>query len=187
MRINSKLGVQHATFDGCEAGEGLAIFFSQNADDVVRYRFLVKAMIGEGIYQVGIFYSSPPNIGGASGPLTRMIGGAVCPGATSWAVDVSAVDVGEGVTPETAEWCFLLSRCFTAPIGVTRVNERYTYRASNGTATLQVLAGQTLKSWGVVASQGVDGFVETDALPIITVPNGFTVSAERTVWLRCLR
>jgi len=34
------------------AGEGLAIFFSQNADDVVRYRFLVKAMIGEGIYQV---------------------------------------------------------------------------------------------------------------------------------------
>jgi len=69
---------------------------------LVRYRFLVKAMIGEGIYQVGIFYSSPPNIGGASGPLTRMIGGAVCPGATSWAVDVSAVDVGEGVTPETS-------------------------------------------------------------------------------------
>jgi len=62
--------------------------------------------------------------------------------------DVSAVDVGEGVTPETAEVVLSSSRCFTAPIGVTRVNERYTYRASNGTATLQVLAGQTLKSWG---------------------------------------
>lgn len=181
MRINSMLGTQHATFDGSDAGEGLAIFLSQNPFDFSRFRLTIKAMLGEGVYQVGVIFSSPPRAvtsGTPPGALTRMIGGAVCPGATSWAVDVCAMDDGEGIRAETAEIILASSRCFTSPIGASRVNERYRYSAgdSDVTGSLDIVPGQTVKSWSAVANKGIDGFVNLWGGDLIIVPNGFSVS-----------
>ena len=181
MRINSKLGTQHATYDGQDAGEGLAIFFSQGPEDVSRFRFQVKAITSEGTLQVGQFFSSPPNATSPTGPLTRMLAAAVCPGAKSWAVDITCED--SSVTPETAEVRLVSSKCCTAPVGVTRVGERYLYVAGNvlgGTTTFQIPIGRKLTSWGVVASGVGNGSVQLSAntADIITVPNGFTAGAE---------
>lgn len=175
MRINSKLGVQHVTFDGKDAGEGLAIFLSQNANSVARYRFLVKAMIGQGVYQVGTFYSSPPTAISPGGELTRMVAAAVCPGATSWAVDVSCADLD--ITAETAELILSSSRCFTSPVGVSRVSERYNYHSGSGTQNLNLLPGQTVSGIGAIGLTG-GGTVVIDGGNTITVPAGVGLSLE---------
>jgi len=177
MRINARAGVEHAAFDGAQAGEGLAIFLSQEAGSVARYRFLIKGMTGDGLYQVGILFSSPPNATAPlPGPLTRMIGGAVCPGVTSWAVDVSCVNTD--VPAETADIVLASSKCCSSRLGASRVNERYAYASGGGAGvtTLNILPGQTLKSWGAVASFGVDGGVTLGTGATVTVPNGFTSS-----------
>lgn len=181
MRINSKLGVQHATYDSETAGEGLAIFFSQNAGDVSRYRFQVKAITDQGTLQVGQFFVSPPGATTPTGPLTRMVAGAVCPGAKSWAVEISCADTE--ITPETANVTLTSSKCCTAPVGVSRVGERYFYLAGNvlgGAVTLPIALGRKLTSWAVAASSGTNGAVQLSAnnASIVTVPAGFTASAE---------
>ncbi len=185
MRINSSKQVQHATFDGEKAGEGLAIFFSQGALDVARYRFQVSADVDQGTLQLGVFYSSPPSATTPTGPLTRAIAMAVCPGATGWSVDVLRVDVpAEGpLTQETANLILSSTKCCTAPVGVTRVGERYVYGAGDslgGADTVVVPAGRVIKSWSAVASGGTDGAVQMPPAigPIIAVPAGFSVSAE---------
>jgi len=179
MRINSKLGVQHAAFDGKDAGEGLAIFFSQEATALSRYRFLVKAETDQGNLQVGSFYSSPPQATSPNGQLTRMLASAVCPGARSWTVDVSCADAE--ITPETADIVLVSSKCCTAPVGVTRVAERYIAHADTaigGTIVITVPPGRTVKSFSALASGGVDGSVVLNGLTTIIVPAGFSSNAE---------
>ena len=183
MRINSKAGTQQASYDGADAGEGLAIFLSQNGNAVSRYRFLVKAMLSEGVYQVGVFYSSPPAIAGDAvvGPLSRMVAGAICPGATSWTVDVSCADLT--VTPETADIILASSKCFTSPIGVTRVSERYAYHSGTGVQTLTLLPGQTVTGIGAFGLAG-GGTIVIDAGNTIIVPDGVGIGLDPKAMVR---
>lgn len=180
MRINSKLNTQHATYDGSDAGEGLAIFFSQNAGSVSRFRFLVKAITSQQPMQVGVFYSSPPSATTPTGPLTRMIAAAVCPGAIGWAVEVTCADLT--VTPETADIVLVSSKCCTAPVGVTRVGERYTYLADSSAGGAPIILvippGRVIKSWSAIANGVGDGFVQAAGFPAVGIPNGFTTNGE---------
>lgn len=179
MQLDSKLNVQRATFDGSDAGEGLAIFFTQNGDSVCRWRFLVQAMIGEGVYDVGEFYSSPPLATARPGRLSRMVAGAVCPGATSWAVEVSAVPIATEIAPETAEIILSSSRCY-AQVGVQRVGERYAYHAGTGTQNFTVLAG--MKVTGIAAvGLGGGGTLQVAGGDIITIPAGISINLEPAV------
>lgn len=189
-RVNSRL-VEVVSYDDTDAGEGLAVFFGQNGDSVARYRFLVKAKTDQGVFDVGEFFSSPPlSTSSNPGRLTRMIAGAVCPGATSWTVEVSCVPEyqdAELVTPEddTAEIILTSSKCCTAPIGVTRVAERYLFATGNsfgGTQDFIVLAGRKvmgiaaygLPGGGTIAISGITGVITGT----ITVPDGVSVNLE---------
>ncbi len=173
MRINSKARTQIATFDGALAGEGLAIFLSQGATDAARYRFVVKAMNSQMTLQVGEFYSSPPNATLPNGGLSRMIAAAVCPGVESWTVEITCA---QDIPPaETADVTLLSSKCCTAPVGVTRVAERYTYVTGTVTGSFPVPAGKTVKSFSAIAG-AIDGAVQIGPGNIITVPAGSTVS-----------
>lgn len=177
MRINSKLGTQYAAFDGVGAGEGLSIFLSQNADATARYRFVIKAMLGEGLYDVGEIYSSPPSVTNPKGKLSRMIGGAICPGATSWGVEVSAVADSEGnIAAETAEVILASSRC-QSPIGASRVGERYAYHANTGTQNFTVLAGMRITGIAGIGLTGGGNIVIAGG-DTITVPEGISANLE---------
>ncbi len=179
MDINSKLQqLQEATFDGKDAGEGLAVFFTQDSSCVCRYRFLVKAITSQGVYDVGEFYSSPPAATTRHGRLTRMIAAAVCPGVQGWAVQVSAVPDSEGLIPEeVAEIILASSKCCTAPVGVTRVGERYRYAAGAGTTTFRVAPGQRVTGIGATGLAG-DGTITVAGGNTIVVPAGIGVSLE---------
>jgi hypothetical protein len=180
MRINSKLGTQHAALDDTDAGEGLSIFFSQDGPSVCRYRFVVKARIDEGLYDMGEFYSSPPLSTALNpGRLSRMIAGAVCPGATGWSVEVSAVPIAGEIAPETADIILASSRCCTGPVGTTRVNERYRY-LTDQTAVPQnvtILAGQKVTGIAAIGLTG-GGTVEINSGPTVTVPEGISFNFE---------
>lgn len=183
MNINSKSGYQEFGLDGA-AGEGLSIFFSQDATAVVRYRVLVKARVGEGTIEVGEFYISPPIVAAApAGRLSRMVAGAVCPGATSWSVEVSAVPNPDGspIAEEVADIKLASSQCCTSPIGVTRVNERYGYVAGAAVAPTNVnravLAGQVITGIGAIGLPG-DGFVKINGGNNIIVPSGISANPE---------
>lgn len=186
MRINSRV-VEVAHLDDADAGEGLAIFFSQNGDAIARYRFLVKAITDQGTFDMGECFTSPPLATSANpGRLTRMIAGAVCPGAKGWDVEVSCVPLledGSLITPDddTADILLISSKCCTAPMGVTRVNERYrmaTGSSFGGTQDFTVLAGMRvtgiaaygLAGGGTVAISGIPG--------TITVPDSVSVNLE---------
>ncbi len=164
MRINSEAGTQLATLDDSDAGEGLAIFFSQGGESVVRYRFVVFARIDGGLYRVGEFYSSVPLATPIPGALTRMIAGAVCPGAIGWSVEVTAIWTLEGddqepvIVSETADIVLASSKCF-AQIGLTRVAERYNYDSGNGTASFVVLAGMKVTGIAAIGHAGGGNFV----------------------------
>lgn len=175
LRIRSKGGTQFGAFDG-DGGEGLAIFLTQKNTDVSRYRFNVIAKTSQGPLEVGVFFSSPPTCILPTGSPTRMVAGAVCPGAESWDVYVTCAD--QNPADETALVVLTSSKCCTSPIGVTRVSERYAYFAGKTPAlsTFNVLPGMRILSWSAVASQGVDGSVDLGASPVIIVPSGFSVS-----------
>jgi len=175
-RVNSRLVVE-TDFDGAEAGEGLAIFFSQGPVDVGRYRFLVRAITSQGTYDMGEFYTSPPGATAIPGRLTRMVAGAVCPGATSWNVHVSCVPSPETPADETAEVTLTSSKCCTAPIGVTRVAERYAYHAGSGTSTFTVRAGMRVTGIAVVGLTG-GGTITIAGGDAITVPVGVGMNLE---------
>lgn len=180
-RINSKKGVQYEAFDGAAAGEGLAIFFSQNGDSVCRYRCLVKAMIGEGVFDVGEFFISPPGVTSIPGRLSRMVAGAVCPGATSWAIQISAIPSNdeETIPAETADIILSSSRCCTSPIGVTRVGERYNYVADSspsGLSTFTVRAGMTITGVAAIGLTG-GGTIDLGGDSIV-VPEGISMNME---------
>lgn len=176
-RFNSQIGVQHFAYDAADAAEGLAIFFSQNGDATARFRFLVKAILDQGEIQVGEFYSSPPSSAAPLGALSRMIAGAVCPGARSWAVDVSCV--GSPTIPnETQEVILASSRCY-AEVGIQRVGERYNYAANAGAGsfTFTVLAGMKVTGIAAIGLTG-GGSIIIGGGATITVPAGISANPE---------
>ena len=177
MRINSKLSTQHAALDDADAGEGLAIFFSQDGPSVCRYRFVVKARIDQGLYDMGEFYSSPPLATAIPGRLSRMLAGAVCPGATGWSVEVSAIPIDDEIAAESADIVLASSRCCTGPVGVTRVNERYNYESDDGTANFTVLAGMKVTGIAAIGLTG-GGTVVIAGGDTITVPDGISANLE---------
>lgn len=181
MRLNSGLGTQAATYDDADAGEGLAIFFSQGANDTGRWRLQILAKIDEGLIQVGEIYVSPPNSANPSGNLSRMVGGAVCPGARSWTVNVQCIPVdGDKPDPEeTAEIILASSRCCTAPIGASRVNQRYAYKADGGAGPFNfiVLPGMTITGIGAIGLPG-GGTVVISGGNTIDVPESISANPE---------
>lgn len=177
VRINSSGGhVQLAALDDSDAGEGLAIFFSQPGNSVCRYRFLVKAKVDGGDFDVGEFYSSPPGATAIPGRPSRMIAGAICPGATGWSVYVSAVPVDDEIAPETANVSLASSHAF-AQMGVTRVAERYSYEAFAGTANFTVLAGMRITGIAAVGLTG-GGTIVVAGGDTVTVPEGISANLE---------
>ncbi len=177
-RVNSQGGTQEFAFDDIDAGEGVAVFFSQGGEAVGRYRFILKAIIDEGMYDVGEFYSSPPGATDIPGRLSRMIAGAVCPGAKSWRVAVTPVKDFEGLLPsdETAEVILASTRCY-AQMGVTRVAERYNYVANFGTTSFRILAGMRVTGITALGLPG-DGSVTIGGGDTILVPDGISVNLE---------
>ena len=184
-RVNSQL-TEVVSYDDTEAGEGLAIFFGQNGDSVARYRFLVKAITDQGVFDVGECYSSPPLATPIPGRLTRMIAGAVCPGATSWSVEVSCVgslEDGSIIIPQddTAEIILTSTKCFTSPIGVSRVSERYHFATGNsfgGTQDFTVLPGRVITGIAAYGLAGGGTITITDISGTITVPDGVSVNLQ---------
>lgn len=175
MRVNSGLGTQAVTYDDADAGEGLAIFFSQGANDTGRWRLQILARIDEGLIQVGEIYVSPPNSAKPSGNLSRVVGTAVCPGARSWTVNVQRV--GEKPNPEeTADIILASSRCY-APFGASRSNERYKYHAGSGNFNFTVLPGMTVTGIGAIGIGG-GGTVVIDGGDTITVPANISANPE---------
>jgi hypothetical protein len=181
VRINSLGGVQHAALDDTDAAEGLSVFFSQNGESVCRYRVVVKARIDQGLYDMGEFYISPPFSTDQPGRLSRMIAGAVCPGATGWAVEVTAVPSNdEGTIPsETADIVLASSRCCTAPVGVTRVAERYQYVADSnvGISSFTVRAGMRITGIAAIGLTG-GGTITIAGGATITVPENISANLE---------
>lgn len=173
MRINSSGGTQEAALDDSDAGEGLAVFFSQNGQSTARYRFRVKAIVDGGVYDIGEFYSSPPILaaGTPAGRLSRMIGGAICPGATGWRVAVSCEN---GVEDDTADIVLSSSRCYGS-LGAYRVNERYQMAAGGVGGSYTVLPGQTIT--GIAAVAVGAGTIEVGAgEDLISIPDGISAN-----------
>jgi len=188
MRINSSAGNQEVALDDSDSGEGLAIFLSQQGQSVARYRFQVKVVIDQGIYDIGEFYGSPPAATAIPGRLSRMIGGAVCPGATGWRVAVSALNVaGESLPPEdeVADVILASSKCCTSPMGVSRVNERYGYDAGASpaaTANYSVPGGRTVTGIAALGLSG-GGTVVIAGGDTITIPDGISINLEPGAFL----
>ncbi len=177
MRIQAKDTAQTAYLDDADAGEGLSIFFSQAASDIVRWRLDVYARLDSGVeLAVGTFWVSPPPSAFPFDRLTRLVAIVVCPGAVSWSVTCAAQ------TPETNEDATIelfSSKCCTAPAGVKRVSERYSYYSgiAGGAPVAQpILAGQTITR--IVANGTGAGGVSSSFGPLITLAVGQTVTLE---------
>lgn len=183
MDINSKLRSQVAALDDTDCGEGLSIFFSQNGDDTVRYRFLVKVKTDQGLYDIGEFYSSPPLATPTRpGRLSRMLAAAVCPGAVGWSVEVEAmpaVGVEVAIPPEVAKIILNSSKCCTAPVGVHRVNERYLYSAGSVAVATNIVVppGRTVTGIAVIGHTG-GGIVSVGGGDTITVPENVSMNLQ---------
>lgn len=176
MKIQAKAGPQFAAYDDESAGEGLAIFLSQRAQDTVRWRIEVYAILNHAELLVGVFYTSPPLATNPNGSPTRMVAGAVCPGAISWKVMVSAAEGWQNAPQETADLTLASSRCCTAPIGVTRVGERYAFATGAGSgSTLTLKPGQTVKSLSAIATTGAASVQIGFTGGTIIIPNGVRV------------
>ncbi len=145
MRLQAKDTAQTAYLDDADAGEGLSIFFSQAAADIVRWRLDVYARLDNGAeLAVGTFWVSPPPAVFPFDRLTRLVAIAVCPGAVNWSVTCSAQTPGSN---EDATIELFSSKCCTAPAGVKRVSERYGYLsgvAGGAPVSQAILPGQTI-------------------------------------------
>lgn len=182
QRLNSMLGTQLVSLDDADSGEGLSVFFSQGGEATTRWRFVIKAKTDQGVFDVGEFYSSPPAATAIPGKLSRMIGGAVCPGAIGWDVEASCIKsaADEEITPETAEIVLISSKCCTAPIGASRVAERYAYVADASPSaidTFRVLAGMRVTGIAAIGLTG-GGTVTIAGGPTITIPDGISANLE---------
>ena len=181
MKIQAKAGTQFAALDDSSAGEGLAIFLSQSDKDTVRWHFEVMAKLDTGAELiVGSFDVSPPLATTPIGNLTRQVAAAVCPGAISWSVTVKAAIGSVAAPTETADLTLISSKCCTAPVGVSRVAERYGYiagSAASATALVNLFAGQVVTKIIAIGLAG-GGTVIVAGGPGIPVPAGAQVVLE---------
>jgi hypothetical protein len=180
VKIQAKAGYAAATLDDSDAGEGLAIFFSQGATDVTRWRVEVLAKVDSGAeLLVGVFFVSPPNATPFPGQLTRQVAAAVCPGAKSWSVIISAAVGSQAAQPETADITLISSKCCTAPVGLSRVSERYRYEAGSqaGGIAVGLQPGSTPTGISAVGLAG-GGTVQIGTGAVITVAAGVGLSLE---------
>jgi hypothetical protein len=182
MKVQAKAGATWARLDDSDAGEGLSIFFSQKSTDEVRWRLDVYAKLDTGAeLLVGWFYVSPPSATDPIGPVTRQVGAAVCPGAKTWSVCASPALGSQVVVNETADISLNSSKCCTAPVGVTRVGERYGYLADSAAGITQfansLFPGRTITSIAAVGLVG-GGSVQINSGPVITVPAGVGFNLE---------
>lgn len=177
MQLQARAGSQEVSFNGEGAGEGLAIFVSQDTNAVGRYRIVVKAITDQTTYTVGEIFVSPPTATDPHGLTSRMVAAAVCPGVTGWTVQVRCMNAE--IPDETLDIILTSSKCCTAPVGCTRVGERYLYHsgAASASTVYSVLPGQKILSWGVL-SPSVAGSVTLGTGDTIPVPAGAGVSGE---------
>src|SRR3954469_22333710 len=155
MKLQAKASAQFATIDGGDVGEGLAIFFSQDQGATTRWRLDVSASLDDGSERlVGTIYVSPPSATTPIGALPRQVAAAVCPGAKSWSVLCSPANGPIAATEECASIELASSKCCTAPVGLTRVSERYGYKAAvtAGATNYTFLPGQTITR--IIANNG---------------------------------
>lgn len=180
MKLQAKAGSQFATIDGGEVGEGLAIFFSQDATTSVRWRLEVSASLDDGSERlVGSFYVSPPLATNPLGALTRQVAAAVCPGAKSWSVVCYAAGGPIAAPEQGASIELASSKCCTAPVGLSRVSERYGYYAGvvgGVAASINLLPGQTVTRISATATGA--GFVTIGAGQTVLVPVGTSAVLE---------
>ncbi len=177
MKVQSKAAAQFCALDDCTAGEGLAIFFSQGLTDVTRWKFEVYAHLDTGQDLLcGSFFVSPPNATNPVGAPTRQVGAAVCPGAQSWQVIVSAAAGSQSAEQESADITLTSSKCCTAPVGVSRVGERHGYLAGGISASFNLFPGRTVTRISATGTPG--GSMQFNGGDIINVPAGLTVVLE---------
>ncbi len=180
MKVQAKAGVSWLAYEDSDAGEGLAIFLSQASTDLVRWRIEVSAKLDTGANSlVGIIYTSPPRATSPEpGPLSRLVGIAVCPGAVSWSVSVTPAISSLYSENESADFTLTSSKCCTAPSGLVRVSERYGYIASAvSPSNWFPQPGQTITK---ISARGTGaGTVQIGAgNPNIVVANGLEVILE---------
>ncbi len=179
MKVQAKAGAQFCALDDSTAGEGLAIFFSQGLADETRWKFEVYAHLDTGQdLLVGSFFVSPPSATTPSGPPTRQVGAAVCPGAVTWQVIVSPAAGAQSATQESADVTLISSKCCTAPVGVSRVGERYTYHSANGgIVNITVPPGRTVTGIAALGLSG-GGSMSINSGNLIVVPEGISINLE---------
>ncbi len=179
MNIDSRDGTQFVSLDDEDSAEGLSIFFSQEGGAVSRFRVRVKARIDQGLYDVGEFYTSPPLATAPPGRLSRMVAAAVCPGAVGWALEINLITQPnqESIPEEVADIVLASSKCCTAPVGLSRVGERYQYAAGTGTVNYSVLAGQKITGIGAIGLTG-GGSIVINGGATILVPEGISANPE---------
>lgn len=184
MDIFTRAGTQEVGLDDSDSGEGLAVFFSQDGESTARYRLQIKAVIDQGIYDIGECYVSPPIVSAAPpGRPSRMVAGAICPGAMGWRVSVTPVGNANQPPPddEIARIILASSKCCSSPIGVSRVNERYGYVAGSAVSptavNYTVLPGQKITGIGAIGLTGGGTVVINGGNPIV-VPDGISANPE---------
>lgn len=190
MKVQAKAGASFARYEDSDAGEGLAIFFSQSATDVVRWRFDVYALLDTGVeLLVGWFFVSPPSATVPIGQLTRQVGAAVCPGAKSWSVLVSPASDSQSAENESADITLTSSKCCTAPVGSSRVGERYGYRAGTTPGAglaVAIQPGMTVTRIMAIGLAGGGTFQITSGGDMVTIPAGAQVYFEPQALIRTI-
>jgi|SRR6478735_5643213 len=181
MKAQAKAGAAFARLDDSDAGEGLAIFFSQSGPDTVRWRLDVYAKLDTGAEcLVGTLYVSPPGVTTPAGPLSRQVGAAVCPGAKTWSVCAYPASGSQAALGESAQIELTSSKCCTAPVGVTRVGERYAYRSGSppGPTVFSAAAGRVITRLTAVAIAPGGSVQVGSGEDIIAIPTGTTLILE---------
>lgn len=181
MKVQAKGAPATVYLDDGDAGEGLSIFLSQDLESVTRWHFEVYAKLDNSSELfVGDFLTTPPDGTTPAGRPTRMVALAVCPGAVNWSVIVYPEAGSEAAEPEVCNVTLASSKCCTAPVGVTRVGERYSYRAgaAPGPAVFTVLPGRVVTRIQALAL-APGGSVQLSAGDdLITVATGTTLVLE---------
>lgn len=180
MSVNiSRLGVVAAFVPrDDQVADGCTIWLSQ-ASTGARYLFVVKVRVGEGIFELGRFYTAPPADGslGIGSAKSRAVAIASCPGAREWMVEVQAALGFEGeVDAAASQDAVVLSiGCCSAvsPAGVQRVNERPKYY-SGESGTVDVLPGEVVTGWTAWAPDdaGLVNYSDPEGTQIIIPPSG---------------
>lgn len=171
MQISAGRGSNEVALEG-PAGAAVTVWLSQTNQALARWRVRLQAQLGADFFDVATFYTSPPRSTSPIGSPARAVAVACIPGAKNWKAIVSCANIeAEGVKREIGD--FNLASCEgVGEFGLKRVGERYAYLSGSGTHTVTIQFGQSIKSWGALASLGVDGSVQIGAGDTIIVPNG---------------